>query len=505
MAQLHSNHGEQEQPQDIGDGQTLPLALLVNMFAAAPYGLLVVDAQANIVATNGALQQLFGYRSSEIVGKPLERLAPIRREDLQEALGDGVPRGPGSGNDSCAGLQVRELLARHASGRRFPVEIRLRPLPMPQGELILASVIDTAPRGGLEAAFARVFESEVSGKVLVDAKGRMVLLNEHLATMLGHAQAELLGRHLDVLLPERHRAHHDSQMRSYLRAPSTRSMGIGRELTALHASGAELPVEIGLSELVWQDQKMTLATVVDISTRRYIETELKQANENLREFCRVASHDLQSPLRGIADLVSWIREDLGEFREPEVLRNLDRIGERVSRMERLIEDLLRYARSEQAEADCTVIDFDAVVRDILQVAPVPAGFVVEVAVDAVPILAPRTAIETVLRNLIANAVKHHDRSAGCIRVEIGNDNALCRVSVTDDGPGIPAGAHERIFRLFQTASAVGQAGSGLGLAFSKRLVEIHGGRIELCSPVLDGRGASFRFWWPRQPRRVGHA
>jgi PAS domain S-box-containing protein len=478
----------------------LPPSLLGLAFEAAPNGLLVVDGQARIVAGNTALLRMFDYEAAELIGQPLELLVPQRQRETHQALRIAYLAAPerramGSG---------RELHARDAHGREFPVEIGLNPMRTPQGTMVLASVVDTSQRRDLESALARIFESATQGMVLVDVQGRMALLNERLARMLGRERAALLGRPLEILLPERFRAHHAGLMRSYHAAPSTRGMGVGRDLAALHADGAELPVEIGLSEVHWHGEPMTLATVIDISVRRRMELDLKRANENLREFAHVASHDLKSPLRGIADLVSWVREDLGAGAPATVQHNLERIADRVTRMERLISDLLRYARSEQAEADLDLIDFQELVTDILRVDPLPPGLVVEVRIAAPPLLAPRTPVETVLRNLIGNAAKHHDRASGRIGIEVSNDRGYCRISVADDGPGIPAAAQERVFRIFQTASHAPNPGSGLGLALTKRLVEVHGGRIELHSPRSDQRGSDFRIWWPRQPGSPTH-
>jgi len=492
---LDQRRHDQEHPRASSTDTALSASVPEQALAAAPVALAIVDAHAAILVANDRFSQTFGYERADLIGQPINALLPIDLQDVQQAL-----REPRLLSNSRSSEVKRELLARHADGRQFPAQIRLAPISTPQGEMVVACVVDATERGDLESAFGRVFASATHGMALVDEDNRIALVNEHLAAMLGYEQAALSGQQVESLLPERYRAHHSELMRSFRAAPTTRRMGVGRDLTARHASGADLPVEIGLSEVRWSGQSMTLVSVVDISVRRRIELELKQANENLREFTHVASHDLRSPLRGISDLVQWVREDLGERAKPEVVHNLDRIADRASRLEQLITDLLRYARSEQVDADCVYIDFAGLVRDILRVDPLPGGFAIEVNVNAEPILAPWTPLETVLRNLITNAVKHHDRQTGHIVVDVCDEDGFCRVSVMDDGPGFPDHAKERVFRLFQTTGSARRSGLGLGLALAKRLVEVHGGRMELVSPVKDQRGSSFRLWWPQNPR-----
>ncbi len=452
------------------------------------------------MAVNGALLRVFGYRRADLIGQPIANFLPISVHEVRQSLLEATvsslfPR--------AIGLS-RDLLARHIDGREFPVEVLFGPLATPKETMILASVIDASHRASLQSTFGRVFASATHGMALVDGDGRIALLNEYLAAMLGYTPTDLAGQPVELLLPEQYRARHGELMRSFQAAPATRRMGAGRELMARHANGADLPVEIGLGEVQWRNQRLTMMSVIDISARRRAEVELKQANENLREFTRVASHDLRSPLRGIADLVEWVREDLGDNPKAEVAHNLGRIADRVSRLEQLISDLLRYARSEQIDSECVRVDFTALVQDILRVEPLPSGFVIDINVDNEPIWAPQTPLETVLRNLISNAVKHHDRQMGQISVDVRDDQGLCRISVSDDGPGIREHAKERIFRLFQTTGSVKRTGLGLGLAFAKRLIEIHGGRIELVSPLANQRGSCFRLWWPRNPRMTNY-
>jgi signal transduction histidine kinase len=200
--------------------------------------------------------------------------------------------------------------------------------------------------------------------------------------------------------------------------------------------------------------------------------------------------------------VEWITEDLGEAELPSVRRNLDRVSHRIQRMDRLMDDLLSYARAGRAATEFTAIDLQDLMHGILELQPPRAGLSVTLDVAVEPFQATRTPLETALRNLLGNAAKHHDRDQGQIRVQARHVDSWCEICVSDDGPGVPATAQERIFKLFQTATAAERGGSGIGLALTKRVVEVHGGSVSLKSPLADGRGASFCVRWPRFPRRT---
>jgi PAS domain S-box-containing protein len=354
-------------------------------------------------------------------------------------------------------------------------------------------------------AFRLFFEASPYGQVLVDGAGLVVLVNRALTGLLGYREEALVGQPLATLLPERHRASHAGLIAGYFEDPQVRMMGSGRDLTARHADGTEIPVEVGLSWLPWNGEEHAVATVADLSARSRLEAQLRRANAGLEEFLYVASHDLRSPLRGIRDLLDWVREDLADVDgtlPAGVAHNLDRIQVRIDRMQNLMDALLAYARSGGVSGDeMATVDVADVVRGILELDPVPSGFEVTVDVAVDPFPGVRTPFETVLRNLIANAVKHHDRPPGAIRVTAVADGTDCLVEVSDDGPGIPPAAHDRIFRLFQTLSDdEGPRRTGIGLALVKRLVGTHGGRIEVRS-AIDSRGTTFKVWWPRFPRR----
>jgi len=474
--------------------------LLARAFNAAPNGFVIVGADGLIIAANSELEAMFGFEVGSLIGQRVDTLLPEALQAVHADLRAAFHARP----ERRAMGAGRVLYARRRNGQEFPVEIGLNPLSGPQGDLVLASVVDITDRLSLEEAFRGLFDASPYGLLIVNDEGLIVMSNRVLAQALGYTPSALVGQPLHLLLPERYRPRHGDLMAGYRATGEARMMGRGRDLTALHSDGTELSVEIGLSRVRWQRQVVTLAAISDISVRKRLERELHQANANLEEFTYVASHDLRSPLRGIADLVEWIQADLNDDTPPDVFKNLGRVSQRILRMERLIDDLLSYARAGRAATDYARVDIADLIQATLDIQPMPKGFELRLDLQARPFQGTRTPLETALRNLLGNAVKHHDRQVGQITVEAREDDSYCLISVTDDGPGVPGPAKDRIFKLFQTLTASERGASGVGLALTKRLIEVHGGRIEVVSPVHAGRGACFRFWWPRFPRRTSH-
>jgi signal transduction histidine kinase len=224
--------------------------------------------------------------------------------------------------------------------------------------------------------------------------------------------------------------------------------------------------------------------------------ELARSNRELDDFAYVASHDLKTPLRDIHNLATWIADDLGDQVPDGTKRHLGLLKDRVGRMETLLDDLLEYSRAGRAQSAVESIEIASVVSSVVALLD-PHGHVVEQRGSVKRVNAARAGFELALRNLIANAIAHHDRPAGLIVVsaEPAGDGWI-QVDVSDDGPGIPKEHHERVFRMFQTlATPELNRGSGMGLAVVRKVVEAHGGRAELIS---EGRGTTVRMRWPSE-------
>ena len=226
--------------------------------------------------------------------------------------------------------------------------------------------------------------------------------------------------------------------------------------------------------------------------------ELQTSNKELERFVYVASHDLKAPLRAIHSLAEWIAEDLEDCvgLDPDTAENLQLLRSRVQRMESLLESLLQYSRAARKSYPRERVDARRV-SEALELAGVPDAFRLEVDWQAAPFKTPRAPLELALRNLVANAVKHHDEPSGQIWVRAVDQPGYVEVEVEDDGPGIPREFRDRVFDMFTTLKARDDVeGSGMGLALVKRVVERQGGWLVLtASPV---GGALFRFGWPRE-------
>ncbi|RIK38083.1 MAG: hypothetical protein DCC55_22215 [Chloroflexi bacterium] len=227
--------------------------------------------------------------------------------------------------------------------------------------------------------------------------------------------------------------------------------------------------------------------------------ELERSNQELDQFAYVASHDLKSPLRGIEHLARFIWEDTAATLPDASQRHLTLIQERIKRMEALLNDLLAYSRAGRHRYSPERLDLAALIRKTVELLAPPTGLVVEIVEPLPTLIGERVPLETIFRNLIDNAIKHHHCPAeGIIRISVMDENSWTVVSVADNGPGIDPSYHERIFEIFQTLKPRDQVeGSGMGLTVIKKIVETRGGTIWVES--TPGAGTTFHFTWPKQP------
>jgi signal transduction histidine kinase len=276
-------------------------------------------------------------------------------------------------------------------------------------------------------------------------------------------------------------------------------------ICTLSGAISESLFDVAFTSATIADEAVIIATMRESTEQlqRYARN-LERRNQELDQFAYVASHDLKAPLRAISNLGQWIVEDAGTQLPAQVNEHVSMLSTRVHRLEALIDGLHSYAVASRPNGTPEAIDTNRLVHEIIdeqRLGPMREkaktfSFSVD---DNLPcITADKTRLWQVFSNLIANAIKHHQRENGEIRVCAQAQGDSYQFSIVDNGPGIDPAFHERIFIIFQTLASKDTHNSlGLGLALVKKIVREAGGHIALESAL--GHGSTFRFTWPQRP------
>lgn len=352
-----------------------------------------------------------------------------------------------------------------------------------------------------EKRFRLVIEASPSALFMVDKSGVITLVNTHAERLFGYARDELLGRSINMLLPEVLRNAHQQHMSNYLVQPIAKNMSMRDDLFGCCKDGTRLAIEVGLTPIHFSNGVSILATINNVSERKRIEIqraehtkELERINQELDRFAYIASHDLKSPLRGIEQLTSWLSEDLADNTNENVQKYLGLIQSRIHRMVLLLDGLLMFSRIGRVDTEIVEVNTQQLMEDMFALVAPPQGFELVLEGGFPQFKTVKTLLELVVRNLMSNAIKHHDKGQGVIRVQCEQRDEQYWFSVIDDGPGISNAYHGKVFEMFQTLRPRDEVeGSGLGLSLVKKTVESLGGQVQLKS---EGRGCCFQFSWP---------
>ncbi|AFO93579.1 two-component system sensor-like protein (plasmid) [Phaeobacter inhibens DSM 17395] len=232
---------------------------------------------------------------------------------------------------------------------------------------------------------------------------------------------------------------------------------------------------------------------------------LEAANEDLRTFSSIAAHDLKAPLFSLLNLIDFMAEDMEEAGitlPPDIQTNWAQMERLSHRMMRLVQDLLVYSTTQSESHRSEVIEPSPRLQEVLDLAGPREGFEVIIEANMPQLQVNPIAFDMVMRNLIVNALQHHDRDRGTIILSAQSTDDAVMLSVCDDGPGIPEEHYEQIFAPFHRLSASTE-GSGLGLAFIKKTVESWGGTVQVSA--AQPRGTVFTVSFPQSVAQDGDA
>jgi PAS domain S-box-containing protein len=301
---------------------------------SAPNAMLLVDWSGVIQRVNSQVEALFGYSGRELVGRPVEILVPERFRGRHpgfraQFFSDPHARAMGAG---------RELFGLTKDGREIPIEIGLNPIEIGDATLVIASIIDISSRRLQEMRLLTadlMVESAPNAMLLVDAGGRIQRVNAQAEDLFAYSRDDLVGRPVEVLVPERFRDDHSAFRGGFFHEPRRRAMGAGRDLFGLTSDGREIPIEIGLNPIETGEGTMVLASIIDITERRRAEEIVRRQRDEILE--------LSTPVMQVWDRVLALP----------IIGTLD-----SNRTARLTENLLQ--RIAEDEASIVILDISGV-------------------------------------------------------------------------------------------------------------------------------------------------
>ena len=357
-----------------------------------------------------------------------------------------------------------------------------------------------------------VLDTAPDAMLVIDVRGRIVAANGQCEALLQWSRDELIGRSLDMLVPDGARAMHREHVARYAAEPSFRPMGHGRELRARRKDGVEIDCEISLAPTHIDGAFYVTAALRDLGGRRETEREIRAAhtalaartaelealNAELETFSHSIAHDLRAPLRGVLGLVRILVEDHAGGLDAAGRQTLDELAQSARQMETLIEGLLLLARVRRGPLEPEEVDLGALaLRSLARRRAEEPGRQVRatVAEGLMAHLDPRLAV-VMIDNLIDNAWKF-TRDVADAHIEIGVERreGTLVVFVRDNGAGFEATRGDRLFAPFQRLHPAREfPGTGIGLATVQRIVQRHGGRVSAEGAV--GLGATFRVELP---------
>ena len=467
-------------------------------------GLVVITGQT-MEYVNDAFRRMTGFRDEEVRSIP-PVTALIAPEYLDEYRRQFAARISGAGD---VFIHEFEIIAR--DGHRIPVESIARSELVDGKPHGVAMILDITDRKQAELALAQsearlqaIVDGSLTAIVTMDSRGAVTGWNPRAEATFGWPKEDILGELLaDTIIPPQHRQGHRDGLARYLATGDGPVLGKVLELSALHRDGREFPVELAINPASAPGgQPLFVGFVRDITARRQSEDAIKKlnaelliANRHKSEFLAHMSHELRTPLNAILGFSELIIDDVTNKFEPAQRRKfVEQINTSGRHLLGLINDILDISKVEAGQMVLQLASVSAaeIVSTVVEtIEPMAAKKEITVETDvagAGTLRADALKLKQMLLNLASNAVKFtHDK--GRVKISARRIGTAVEFSVADNGIGIAEADLGRLFKDFtQLDSGPGrlEEGTGLGLALTKRLAELHGGEIGVASKLGSG-------------------
>ena len=352
-----------------------------------------------------------------------------------------------------------------------------------------------------EAKASGILSISADAIISIDEDQKIIMFNEGAEKIFGYSKSEILGRPVEILIPERFRAGHRNLVEKFSKEEgASRRMGErARPISGIRKNGEEFPAEASISKLEIGGTKIFTADLRDMTDQQRREDLLQRAIKTREDVLAIVSHDLKNPL-SIIGLTAQLLHRVEKIDAKKLHDLADIIQRSTDQMQQLIGDLLDFSKIESGTFSVDV--YAESLSDVL--IPVMDGvrtlteskkqiFETRFALDLPEVACDASRIGQVMSNLLGNAIKFTPEG-GAIRVSAIQKGDSVIVTVSDTGPGMPSDQLCKIFDRYWQPKETQNQGSGLGLSIAKGIVEAHGGRI--WAESILGKGTNFHFTIP---------
>ena len=462
--------------------------LLVN--GVKDYAIYMLDPKGFVTTWNAGAERIKGYEAEEVLGTHFSRFYPA--EDVKAGKPTrALEQAAVKGQYEEEGLRVRK------DGSVFRADVLITALYDSAGKQygFTKVVRDISARRIEEQKFRSFLESAPDAIVIVDESGRIALINTQTEKLFGYGREELLGKPVEVLIPERFRGRHAGHRTVFSGNLRFRPMGAGMELYAVRKDGTEFPVEISLSPIQTDEGTLVSSAIRDITERKEIDAKFQEKERlaTLGTTAAVFAHEIGNPLNSLSTALQFARSLLNrsDNQNPLVYEAIDGAYQEIQRLDSLLKDYRSFARPRRLNLEKT--DLRQLVEEVL--APAVGGYRasgVRVEIDFqenLPLLpADKEKIKQVIVNLCKNAAEAMPDGGVLICRGYQRDDRVV-LEFTDTGVGVPEGI--QVFQLFKTTKP---SGTGLGLPIVQQIISDHRGTVDYVSAV--GKGTTFRICLP---------
>jgi two-component system, LuxR family, sensor kinase FixL len=498
------------------------MGFLDAILATLPEAVAIIRLDHGLAELNPAGLALLGVSTLDDIPKdaPLSLIEPRHIPRFKAHFGKAISDSPDNLGEPLL-LDVNAL-----DGERRSVECRMAPLKDADGSL--AGVVVTARNvTAREHDLRSITESAaLLSAILATVPDPMIVIDEHglitsfsatAETLFGYSEEEVLGRNVEMLMPEPHRGAHDGYMRRYLETGERRIIGIGRVVEGLRKDGSLFPMELSVGEARTGNHRAFTGFVRDLTEKFEAEARMQELQAELVHTSRLSAvgtlasalaHELNQPLTAIANYMSASRDLVDDFK-PEtaaMLREaLDESGKEALRAGQIVRRLRDFVS--KGEIDTQILPLGKLINDATTLGLVGARekgvtWSIEIEPNIDNVLADRVQIQQVMVNLMRNAIEAMEGSETkhlAIRARpLGRE--FVEISVADTGHGVP---DDLISQLFQPFISTKAQGMGLGLSICRTIVEAHGGHFSVESDMDEG--TIFTFTLPRASRENDNA